>query len=765
MMNVTNQPYSTPIVNTAYQPSFSIKPAKPRKVDEASSITQPQSADSFEPKPHHHSAEAKPPSAAWQQKLPAILASVGATAVVALIVGMILNERGKNPKLPSTQNHLEPPSVPNVPNVPNVQTIFTDTILPETPLIRTSNSPEHYLELAEQGMKESIQVLENVFNEVVFGSKHPNKVGEYKQYKQDLSLWKQAEEQFRESFVDTYADHPEVKKMLEAQIQELKRRREEYYESDKERLIEKFYKPWSESVGYPENMDSDTPIRLTNKPVEVLVCSTISTFMEQKKFGNFSMYKNASLKQAVEMELKSLQKLAEETGSLHLHHSDPLSSIGPNNIVIKQSYSRTENSAELAKLVLSQGFAEDVNKLVENYEKELQQYLEQELAARLPVTEEAAKRNLRNYRIIQDMATQHPDYPTKPTFSKDIKDKINDTPFEQLKTFAMEENTLTPTRILLQRPLAMKWLPSFLGTKSFSGSMASTHDGSIALTYAENQPQRFKAVQFLEQRANTDVEYPSELYAVTEINTHTGEEETYQIRTGVYNAETQKYQFEIICPESGNSTAYHYDDSKPTFWSTVKKPVIAFRQFPAQTSIRISVQFNGQYEVVYPSTPASENNTLTWDAITTPTHLVTYQNRQYPYLFWDGLLNPSTRFEITEGYCVSSQETMSFLEQLCITQGLDAITTADFVTFWAPLLQQNPYNKVRLLSQAECNQVALLNIDTTVEHRTYRFYMVFEGVDQFIPLAPPTVLETGLLLLEDGTYPQPTVIDWGGFQQ
>jgi hypothetical protein len=302
-------------------------------------------------------------------------------------------------------------------------------------------------------------------------------------------------------------------------------------------------------------------------------------------------------------------------------------------------------------------------------------------------------------------------------------------------------------------------------TRSFSGEATHLENGNLKLDLSETD-NLFHNLSFKKILPDTSV-----VTEVTEKNIK-GETDTYFLRTGVKNKDGN-YEVHIYCSEDdlnqeNPAQVFTHGENQNAFLPFargVRKPVLAFRNFPANQALRLNVRFQGKYFVCYPETPVTQTEAsqhISWQVTTTDSHLVTVNDKKYPYLFWDGHLNQdlyqSLSKSMTVGHCVPAENSLAFLEEQCEKVGLDPTTTADFITFWTPYLKASPYNIIRFLTPQDCNAIASVDVESETPHALYRFYMAYTPVDSNVSLIEPEALPWHVLANE------PHIIDWGGFE-
>ena len=122
----------------------------------------------------------------------------------------------------------------------------------------------------------------------------------------------------------------------------------------------------------------------------------------------------------------------------------------------------------------------------------------------------------------------------------------------------------------------------------------------------------------------------------------------------------------------------------------------------------------------------------------------------YNYLYWEGSLK--AQWDMTEGFCVKGEDTAAFLEQALARLGLNRREANEFIVFWLPLMEQNPYNIISF--QAETyTQAAPLEI-TPAPDTVIRVFMTWQASNTPVELQP-----------QELTAPERsgfTAVEWGG---
>ncbi len=179
--------------------------------------------------------------------------------------------------------------------------------------------------------------------------------------------------------------------------------------------------------------------------------------------------------------------------------------------------------------------------------------------------------------------------------------------------------------------------------------------------------------------------------------------------------------------------------------SVPAKPVIYL--YPEEeTRVSVTLDFDGDLTATYPAygegwmVDASPDGTLT-DPIT---------GRQYYCLFWEGVTDRT--YDFSNGFCVAGKDTAAFLEKALAQLGLTDKEADEFIIYWLPRLEGNPYNLISFQTTAYTDGAELaINPapDTLI-----RVFMAWRGLDQPVDISPQTLTaptRTGF-----------TAVEWGG---
>ena len=181
--------------------------------------------------------------------------------------------------------------------------------------------------------------------------------------------------------------------------------------------------------------------------------------------------------------------------------------------------------------------------------------------------------------------------------------------------------------------------------------------------------------------------------------------------------------------------------------ATAAKPVIyLYPEEDTECSVKVTLQ-NGKLTCTYPE--HGENGWQNFTATPDGT-LIFPDGKQYYCLYWEGKCDLEPDF--TKGACVKGSETAAFLEKALAEMGLSEREANEFIIYWLPILQENPYNLISFQTEAYTS-VAELEITPTPDS-LLRVYMTAKPLDHYEEIEPQTF---------DGFERKGfTVIEWGG---
>ena len=180
------------------------------------------------------------------------------------------------------------------------------------------------------------------------------------------------------------------------------------------------------------------------------------------------------------------------------------------------------------------------------------------------------------------------------------------------------------------------------------------------------------------------------------------------------------------------------------YFAVDAKPVIYL--YPEQEmNVSVTLDYDGTLTCTYP-----EYHNV-WNVTACPDGTLTDQKGQsYNYLYWEGLTKMS--YDFSEGFCVPGSETAEFLEKALSALGLTRKEANEFIVFWLPLMQENPYNIISFQTDTYTDHARLTispEPDTVI-----RVFMAYQPSNEEITMKPQLLTST-----ERTGF---TAVEWGG---
>ena len=175
-----------------------------------------------------------------------------------------------------------------------------------------------------------------------------------------------------------------------------------------------------------------------------------------------------------------------------------------------------------------------------------------------------------------------------------------------------------------------------------------------------------------------------------------------------------------------------------------EKPVIYL--YPeTETRVTVKLDLPGELTCTYPAYDGGWTVTAAPDGTLTDEH-----GRTYNYLYWEG--EGTEAYDFSKGFCVAGSDTAAFLEDALDRLGLTRREANEFLVYWLPRMQDNPYNLIAFQQEAYTESAKL-----TVSPRPDSVLRVFMA---WKPLARPVDVPAQILPgFERRGF---TLVEWGG---
>ena len=150
------------------------------------------------------------------------------------------------------------------------------------------------------------------------------------------------------------------------------------------------------------------------------------------------------------------------------------------------------------------------------------------------------------------------------------------------------------------------------------------------------------------------------------------------------------------------------------------KPVVYL--YPEEeTQVTVQLDYAGELTCTYPAYNDG------WTVTASPDGTLTDgEGQTYSYLYWEGKDN--VEYDFSQGACVAGEDTAAFLEDALSQLGLTRREANEFIVYWLPQMEENPYNLIAFQSDAytEAAQLAITPTPDTV----LRVFMAWKPLEE-----------------------------------
>ncbi len=173
------------------------------------------------------------------------------------------------------------------------------------------------------------------------------------------------------------------------------------------------------------------------------------------------------------------------------------------------------------------------------------------------------------------------------------------------------------------------------------------------------------------------------------------------------------------------------------------KPVIYL--YPERsTDVSIQLDYNGLLTTTYPAYKDG------WNVTAKPDGTISDGKREYYCLFWEGI--SAVPYDLSSGFVVKGNETEAFLERSLAELGLNDKEANEFIIYWLPKMENNPYNLISF-QEEQYTDNARLTVSPQPDS-ILRVFMAWKGLEQ-----PVTVPSQELKPFVRQGF---TLVEWGG---
>lgn len=202
-----------------------------------------------------------------------------------------------------------------------------------------------------------------------------------------------------------------------------------------------------------------------------------------------------------------------------------------------------------------------------------------------------------------------------------------------------------------------------------------------------------------------------------------------------YDQETNRVEADMLTVEASD---WHPDPN------VNYKPVIYL--YPEEEmEVSVNLTLDGRLTCTYPAYNDGWKVTALPDGT-----LIDTEGKTYNYLYWEG--ETYAGYDLSKGFCVKGKDTAAFLEDSLDKLGLTRREANEFIVYWLPMMEQNPYNIISFQTDTYTDAAQLEVNPAPVT--LIRVFMAWQATDECVErpeqkLTAPK--RTGF-----------TVVEWGG---
>ena len=202
-----------------------------------------------------------------------------------------------------------------------------------------------------------------------------------------------------------------------------------------------------------------------------------------------------------------------------------------------------------------------------------------------------------------------------------------------------------------------------------------------------------------------------------------------------YDQENERVEADVLTLQASDWQPEPFVAYKPVIYLYPEK----------ETDVSVELTLDGRLTCTYPKYSDG------WVVTAAPDGTLTDKNGQtYNYLYWEG--ETYAKYDMSKGFCVKGKDTAAFLEGALEQLGLTRREANEFIVYWLPQMEQNPYNIISFQTDAYTNAAELKvrpEPDTLI-----RVFMSWKKADSYISLP-----EQGFSAVQRSGF---TVVEWGG---
>ncbi|MBO6231091.1 MAG: hypothetical protein J6O50_11060 [Ruminiclostridium sp.] len=164
-----------------------------------------------------------------------------------------------------------------------------------------------------------------------------------------------------------------------------------------------------------------------------------------------------------------------------------------------------------------------------------------------------------------------------------------------------------------------------------------------------------------------------------------------------------RYPADLIAAFDAKQRAAEYDNilmSSSDYGAKAKPVIYLYPEEQTDVSVKVNFAYGGEFTCTYPNYGDGWNVTAMPDGT-----LYDANGDEYYCLYWEG--KGAADFDMSKGFCVAGADTAKFLREKLMYIGLTAREANEFIIYWLPKMQDNPYNVITLHTDDYARSVPL----------------------------------------------------------
>ena len=197
----------------------------------------------------------------------------------------------------------------------------------------------------------------------------------------------------------------------------------------------------------------------------------------------------------------------------------------------------------------------------------------------------------------------------------------------------------------------------------------------------------------------------------------------------------------LLATVFGGIVLYQRHQSQPV---SEAKPVLYL--YPEEEcEVSVKLELKGKFTHTYPAYNDG------WKVTAKPDGTLTDENgREYYCLFWED--EKDIEYDMSKGFVVAGKDTAAFLEEKLAILGLTDKEANEFMIYWLPQMENNPYNLISFQSDVYTDSTKLTI--SPEPDSVLRVFMAWQPLEEKIEIE-----EQELQGFERTGF---TVVEWGG---